>query len=97
VGFRIDEESAAGADAFSAAPNLAGLSRVQVSGADYLHERERVGVLAVAALVVTAVFAVGAVWVVGIILDVSVGTTFIVVAGYPMQRYVVFRSGLFHG
>jgi hypothetical protein len=83
------------AHAFSAAPVLAGLPRVEVPVADDLRELERVGVLTVAALVVTAVFAVGAAWVVGVILGVSVGITFIVVAGCPMQLCVVVRSGLF--
>jgi hypothetical protein len=97
VVFRVDEESAAGAYAFSAAPVLAGFSRVQVSVVDYLRDLERVGVLAVAALVVAAVSAVGAVWVLSVVFGLPVGTALVVVAGCPMQRCVIVRSGLSHG
>jgi hypothetical protein len=97
VVFCVDKESAAVAHAFFTVPVLASLSPVQVPVADYLHELGRVGVLAVAVLVVMAVLAVGVTWVVGVILGVSVGITFIVVAGCPIQRCVVVRSELFHG
>jgi hypothetical protein len=97
VVFRVDEESAAGAYALSTAPVLAGLPGVQVSVADYFRELERVGVLAVAALVVAAVSPIGAAWVVSVVLGLPVGVALVVVAGCPMQRCMVVRSGLFYG
>jgi hypothetical protein len=53
--------------------------------ADYFRELERVGVLAVAALVAAAVSAVGAAWVIGEIFVLSVDAALVVIAGSPMQ------------
>jgi hypothetical protein len=80
-----------------AAPVLAGLPRVEVSVADYFRELEWVGILAIAALVVAAVSSVGAAGVVGVVLGLAVSATFVVVAGCPMKRCMVVRSGLFYG
>jgi hypothetical protein len=95
VVFCVDEESAAVAHAFSAAPVLAGLPRVEVPVADNLRELERVGVLAVAALVVAAVLTIGAAGIIGEIFILPVDAASVVVAGCPVQRCVVVRSGLF--
>jgi hypothetical protein len=76
---------------------LAGLPGVQVSVADYFRELERVGVMAVAVLVVTAVSSVGTAGIVGVVFGLSVDVAFVVVAGCPMQRCVVVRPGLSFG
>ena len=76
---------------------MAGFSWVQMPVADYLREFERVGVLVVAALVVAAVSAIGAAWIVGVVLGRSVDGAFVVVTGYPVQRCLVICSRLSYG
>jgi hypothetical protein len=70
--------------ALPAAPDLAGLPRVEVSVADNFRELECVSVLAVAALMVAAVSAIGATGVAVVILHLSVDAAIIVVACCPV-------------
>jgi hypothetical protein len=97
VVFHIHQEPAAAAYPLPTVPVLAGLPGVQVSVADYFHELERVGMMAVAALVVAAVSSVGTAGIVGVVFGLSVDVAFVVVAGCPMQRCMVVRSGLLYG
>jgi len=94
--FYVHEEPALRADPLPSVPVCTCLDGVEVSFPGYLDEFVRVGLRAVAHLVVAAVAAAAAapLGVVAVVFHLSVGAAVFVIAGCPMEGGMVVTVGL---